>query len=155
MSRVEELLAIIHKRQQALMQEMNTHEGNVAALAELARSMKESDSFDSEDRTAVEREIACHEQNREQLAAQFQKEEETRKVHEELFCCLNAVIMNRQETLDKADGRTKVLAAHPELLGYLARKQLSLQQIIDDKLEGLGASLETEIKRADTNYTTA
>jgi thioredoxin-like negative regulator of GroEL len=138
MSRVEELLQIIKTKQDALVRDMQVHDHDMECLKDLSAKMQASEAFDPEDLAAVQAEISGHTQSREHLAKQYEQEEETRKAHQELFAYLNEVIVNRQDTLDQVDSRTRVLESHPELLEYLAKKQLNLHKIIADKLQTLG-----------------
>ena len=136
-NRIEELLKIIRSRQEDILVQMDSHAQDIQGLRELVQEMQKSPAFDPEDVSTVEDQIKSHAKQHSKLAKHMEEEEVSRQAHEELFVYLNDVIEDRQRILDSVDGSSSVLATHPELLQYLARKQLNLQKIMADKLETL------------------
>ena len=136
-ARVEELIVNIQKRQDALIEEIRVHEREEIALQELEKEMKASEAFDPYDLEAVRAERQRHSTEKERLMLAHEKEDEMREAHNELFTCLTNVINSRQQLLDNVDGHTSVLANHPDLLNFLAKKQISLEEMLTQKLESL------------------
>lgn len=136
-NRIEELLQIIRSRQEDILAQMDSHAQDIQGLRQLVQEMQKSPAFDPEDVSTVEDQIKKHTKQHSLLAKHMEEEEASRQAHEELFAYLNVVIEDRQRILDSADGNSHILATHPELLQYLARKQLNLQKLMADKLESL------------------
>jgi hypothetical protein len=138
--KVEELLTIIRARQQELADSLRSHQRDVDQLRALSDSMRASGAFDSEDIAAVEDEITAHAKEKARLEEVFEKQEAAQKANLELFSSLREVITERADVLEEEDGRSRVLEAHPNLLRFLAKKQLNLQEIITTKLSTLATS---------------
>jgi hypothetical protein len=98
----------------------------------LQRMTTLSTAFDEEDCEHVRKQIAVHEARLDDLARAVQEEESKRREREQLFHCMVGAINDRTRVLEQDDD---CLSAHPEMLHFFARKQLSLQSLLRAKME--------------------
>ena len=140
MAKLEKLIEAIRERQSELRFDIERHSEQASALAELEQRMGGCVAFDGEDVVVVKAEIEAHKNAVISLENKYAVEEERRKAQEELYKYLHTVISDRQSILDMEDGRTQVLEGHPRLLEFMAKKQLDLQKIIEEKLKDMPSS---------------
>jgi len=89
-------------------------------------------AFDEEDRACVQSQLQANHEKCEKLEKEMRAEEARRKEREELFRCMKCAIEERTRVLEDDDD---CLSAHPEMLQYFARKQVSLQTLLRAKEE--------------------
>ena len=135
MNRLEDLKESMLEKQNDIINEIKINEEQIASLANLDKLMKNCKCFDQEDYDALSQEIDNHNEQRISLGDKLSNEKNKQKIQKEVFEHLSEVIRNRQELLDEADGSTDVLACHPVLLQYLAKKQIKLQKILEKQLK--------------------
>ena len=106
----------------------------------LERVTSTPSAFDGEDRAFVESQISANRARAAVLADEIKASEARMREREDLFSCMSAAIEERTRILEEDDS---CLSAHPELLQFFARKQVSLQALLQAKIrescEGSGA----------------
>ena len=133
-----ELSRRIAGRRAQLEEDQKSTEARKRQLHALLQRMKAlTSAFDEEDCGYVTKQIECHEVHLQDLARVVREDEVKRKEREQLFRCMLGAMNDRTRILEQDD---ECLSAHPEMLQYFARKQLSLQSLLKAKMEESMAS---------------
>lgn len=118
-----------------------------AQKAQLLRLLERISStpgaFDSEDRSFVEAQISANRAKSLKLEGEIKTNEARIKEREELFWCMNAAIDERTRILEEDDA---CLSEHPEMLQFFARKQVSLQALLQAKIRESCLGFEDELQ---------
>jgi hypothetical protein len=135
---LQELTRQVEQRQRQVRERLEAERKALAALKTLQRSLQEApEAFDEEDRRAVQREAALREEALEKLQKENERRDAALKEKEAVFLQLHRTLQQRSELLDAADAETGVLTEHEELLRFFAEKQLTLAQLLSEKLQEL------------------
>jgi hypothetical protein len=111
----------------------------------LERVASTPSAFDGEDRAFVESQIGANRARASKLADEIKANEARMREREELFSFMSAAIDERTRVLEEDDS---CLSAHPELLQFFARKQVSLQALLQAKIrESCEVELQPQAQR--------
>lgn len=91
-----------------------------------------SNAFDEEDKNIVVLEIKANEAEAAQLESDIIKQDAQRKEQETVFKCMELAIQERSKILEGDDA---CLSAHPNILQFFARKQVTLQMLLASKMK--------------------
>lgn len=91
-------------------------------------------AFDDEDRAQVQVHLQRYDLELERLEETLRADEAKRREREEVFKLMLTAIQDRTAILEEDD---ECLSAHPEMLQFFARKQISLQKLLQGKMEEL------------------
>ena len=127
------LSARIAKRRALMESEFQLLSGQKKQLMAMLQRMESlSSAFDDEDRQCVTAQVQHHESRLCVLAQEMKEDDTKRKEREEVFRCMHSAITGRSRVLEEDDA---CLSAHPEMLEFFARKQISLQALLKAKME--------------------
>jgi hypothetical protein len=137
---LEELARQVEQRQQEVRERLEAERKALGSLQTLLQRMQAApEAFDAEDHRMVQRESEL----REEALVRLQKENDRRaavlREREAVFMQLHRTLQQRTALLDAADAETGVLTEHEGLLSFFAEKQLTLAQLLSEKLQELAA----------------
>ena len=92
---------------------------------------KNSNALDEEDKPTVLLELKANEAEAAQLESDIIKQDAQRKEQETVFKCMELAIQERSKILEGDDA---CLSAHPGILQFFARKQVTLQMLLASKM---------------------
>jgi hypothetical protein len=119
-------------------------------LARLLQRISATPSaFDSEDRAFVESQLSANRAKSAKLENDIKINEAKIKEREELFRCMNAAMDERARVLEEDDA---CLSAHPEMLQFFARKQVSLRALLEAKIHESCLHLEKELQPQEQRF---
>lgn len=123
---------IAGRRMQLEEERTKTEARNKQLQALLGRIRSLPGAFDEEDCRRVEEQIEVQAAHLLDICRIVQLDEAKRKEREQLFRCMVGAINDRTRILEEDD---ECLKAHPDMLQYFARKQVSLQTLLKAKME--------------------
>jgi hypothetical protein len=135
---VQDLTRKIEQRQRQLQESLALEKKRGAALQALLQRMQAApDAFDEEDRKAVQQEAAARDESLRRLQTESERQDVVRREKEKLFLHLHRALQQRSALLEAADSESGVLAEHDGLLRFFAQKQLTLTNLLREKMKEL------------------
>ena len=113
-------------------QERSNVDAHKCRLAKLLQRITNTPSaFDEEDKRCVQAQIGANEARSINLEKEIRNSELRHREREELFRYMSSAILERTRILEEDD---VCLSSHPDMLQFFARKQVSLQALLEAKV---------------------